>query len=164
MASESSRKRLPFEPKKKRQGADKSSVEAASSAKNRSKKSEPSKAKAKSKTATKSRPATASTGIPEEVSKRMLRRMLTFSGVPTALGITVFFASYFLIIRDVVELPTYFVLLTTLGCFGLGVLGLSYGALSASWDEDRLGQWFGFDEFKTNFGRMTAAWRSRADS
>jgi hypothetical protein len=47
-----------------------------------------------------------------------------------------------------------------MGFFGLGVLGLSYGVLSASWDEDEPGTKFGWQEFKTNFGRMTAAWRS----
>jgi len=90
--------------------------------------------------------------------------MLAFSGIPTALGVVTFFASYFLLVNDVVELPSYFVLFATLGCFGLGVVGLTYGVLSASWEEDRPGHWFGLDEFKVNFGRMRQAWSSKADS
>jgi hypothetical protein len=92
----------------------------------------------------------------------MLRRMLFFSGIPTGLGVVTFFASYFLIVKVAIELPPYLVLLTTLGCFGLGVVGLTYGVLSASWDEDRPGTWLGLGEFKVNFGRMTSAWGSRA--
>jgi hypothetical protein len=92
----------------------------------------------------------------------MLRRLLVFSGMPTCLGVLIFFASYFLIVKGGVELPAYAVLLTTLGCFGLGVVGLTYGVLSASWDEDRPGDWLGLEEFKLNFGRMTSAWGSKS--
>jgi hypothetical protein len=53
-------------------------------------------------------------------------------------------------------------LLVTLGCFGLGVLGLTYGVLSASWDEDRPGDWLGIAEFQVNFGRMTSAWGQKS--
>ena len=126
-------------------------------------------AKAKQRNQAKTRQATLSSqakdaAIPEAVSRRMLKRMILFSGVPTFAGVLTFFVSYFLLINEVVELPSYFVLLATLGCFGLGVLGLSYGALSASWDEDRLGNWLGLDEFKVNFGRLTGSWGSKADS
>jgi hypothetical protein len=92
----------------------------------------------------------------------MLRRMLFFSGTPTVLGVAAFFVSYWLIVKGKIELPPYAVLLTTLGCFGLGVLGLTYGVLSASWDEDRVGGWLGLEEFKVNFGRMTSAWGSKS--
>lgn len=98
--------------------------------------------------------------IPEVVSRRMLRRMLMFSGIPTFLGIGIFFVSYFLIIRGI-ELPRYAVLFSTLGFFGLGVVGLSYGALSASWDDSRSGGWFGLEEFRVNFRRLTAAWTNK---
>lgn len=90
--------------------------------------------------------------------------MLLFSGIPVAAGIGIFFVSYYLTVRDLVELPPYAVLFSTLGCFGLGVLGLSYGALSASWDEGRLGSWFGFEEFRTNFPRLTGAWKDARKS
>lgn len=101
----------------------------------------------------------ASSGIPDAVSKRMVRRMAAFCGVPTALGISSFFVSYLAVTQGGVELPTSAVLLVSLGLFGLGVVGLSYGVLSASWEEEP-GSLFGFSEFRTNFGRMTSAWKS----
>jgi hypothetical protein len=52
------------------------------------------------------------------------------------------------------------VVLVSMGFFGLGVLGLSYGVLSASWDEEIPGTKLGWQEFTTNLGRMTSAWRS----
>ena len=144
---------LPFEPKSKSKSKrSKYEDQAISSA------GGPRSPKASSRLA-----STESTRIPEVVSRRMLRRMLVFSGIPTFLGIVIFFASYLPIIRGV-ELPKYAVLLSTLGCFGLGVMGLSYGALSASWDDSRSGGWFGVEEFRTNFRRLTSAWTNNQES
>lgn len=155
---ESSRKRLPFEPKKRK-------VEVAQSAPkafraNDTIVSQREQAKSKKKAGSGKAQENA---IPEVVSRRMLKRMMIFSGLPTFAGVLTFFVSYFLLVNEVVDLPSYFVLFATLGCFGLGVLGLSYGALSASWDEERLGHWLGFDEFKVNFGRLTGAWNSKSN-
>jgi len=94
--------------------------------------------------------------IPEEVSRRMLRRMGILSGAPVALGVGIFFLSYYLQSRQLVELPAVAVLLVTMGCFGLGVLGLTYGVLSASWDSEP-GSLMGISEFKLNFGRVMDA-------
>ncbi len=178
MAPDSSRKRLPFEPSGKGKGSDKSADKtAASSAQASNPKPGAKAASAKKAVAPKSitvKPASSSTAkpgkakpaestaIPEVVSRRMLRRMLVFSGTPTALGVAAFFVSYFLIVKGGIELPPYAVLLVTLGCFGLGVAGLTYGVLSASWDEERPGGWVGLEEFKVNFGRMTSAWGAKA--
>lgn len=71
-----------------------------------------------------------------------------------------FVVSYFLVSQHLLKVPTVAVLLVSMGFFGLGVLGLSYGALSASWDEDRLGSWLGWQEFTKNVGVLTASWRS----
>jgi hypothetical protein len=101
----------------------------------------------------------ASSGIPEAVSQRMVRRMAYFCGIPTFLGISTFIASYQIVTRDLFPLPTSAVLLISLGFFGLGVAGLSYGALSASWDEMSAGSLIGWAEFRTNLGRITQAWR-----
>ena len=158
-SSESSRKRLPFEPGKRKAEADQSALKAAPK-NGKADKSEKTKLERKSKSSGKSNKSKEN-GIPEVVSRRMLKRMIIFSGLPTFAGVATFFVSYFLLVNEVVELPPYFVLFATLGCFGLGVLGLSYGALSASWDEDRLGHWFGLNEFKINFGRLTGAWGSK---
>lgn len=163
MAPESSRKRLPFEPAGK--GADKTAKEskkAAKSAPAPAKKTAKQAASGK-KTASAPKTASTSTAIPEEVSDRMLRRMLVFSGGPTASGVLTFVVSYYLVVNQVVVLPSYFVLLVTLGCFGLGVVGLTYGVLSASWDEGRPGSLLGLDEFRVNFGRVTSAWGSKSE-
>lgn len=103
-------------------------------------------------------------GIPETVSRRMVKRMALFSGIPTVLGMATFVVSYFIVTQDIFELPTYAVLLVSLGCFGLGVLGLSYGVLSSSWEEDAPGSPLGLAEFGDNWGRMTEAWRSQKKS
>jgi hypothetical protein len=95
--------------------------------------------------------------IPEAVSRRMIKRMAWLSGVPTLLAMATFLISYLLITKEIVDLPNYIVLILSLGFFGLGVLGLSYGVLSASWDEQQEGSWLGVDEFKVNWGRMTEA-------
>lgn len=147
MAAEPERGPLPFEPKRKRKKAAKTAPQSV----------ETSASNAVSPPQSfRNRP---DTQIPEIVSQRMLKRMLVFSGIPTSLGVATFFISYVLLVRHIVELPNVVVLLTTLGCFGLGVLGLSYGALSASWDEQNPGQLFGVKEFQANFGRLTQAWR-----
>jgi len=99
------------------------------------------------------------TGVPEVVSKRMARRMAGFCGIPTGLGMLTFVVSYFIVTRGIYKLPTIAVLLVSLGFFGLGVLGLSYGAFSASWDEERVGSWLGWSEFRTNVGRAIASWK-----
>ncbi|MFH7244367.1 MAG: PAM68 family protein [Spirulina sp.] len=182
MAPDSSRKRLPFEPGKKSKGANGDSDTAPAKGKKNPPKASSTpetadaispaaaakakaiseKAKARAEKREKAQQRAAATAIPEVVSQRMLRRMLVFSGTPTFLGIVAFFVSYFLIVKGNVELPPYAVLLTTLGCFGLGVVGLTYGVLSASWDEDRPGDWLGLEEFKVNFSRMTSAWGQRS--
>ncbi|HSM84056.1 MAG TPA: PAM68 family protein [Nodosilinea sp.] len=167
MAPESPRQRLPFEPGGK--GAGKTAAESKKAAKpapaapkGSAQKTEPKKRVSSSKKSS-AKPAKTATAIPEEVSSRMLRRMLFFSGIPTVTGVLTFFVSYYLVVNQVVELPSYFVLLVTLGCFGLGVVGLTYGVLSASWDEERPGNLLGLDEFQVNFGRMTSAWGAKSD-
>jgi Photosynthesis affected mutant 68 len=147
----SNRDRLPFEPSKSRKSAE-SKVE----------KKAPASVKpaAKGKPGKPSNPTSKSSGIPEVVSRRMVRRMALLCGIPTVLGISTFFVSYFLVTQEIASLPNVAVVLVSMGFFGLGVLGLTYGVLSASWDEDSPGSAVGWTEFTTNFGRMRSAWRS----
>jgi hypothetical protein len=98
--------------------------------------------------------------IPDAVSKRMIKRMALFSGIPTGLGMMSFVLFYWIVSHDWLEIPTYVVFAVSLGLFGLGVLGLSYGIFSTSWDDDSPGHWWGWQEFKLNLGRTTKAWRS----
>jgi hypothetical protein len=148
MSAEPEDNRLPFEPKKKRQKPAKAlsnSTTANQESGNKEKK--------------KPRYTKEETAIPQVVSQRMIRRVAGFCGVPTALGIGSLVCSYLLLIYAGVKLPPVAVLLVNMGFFGLGVLGITYGVLSASWDEDRVGTLLGWSEFTTNSGRMIAAWR-----
>ncbi|MFP4652119.1 MAG: photosystem II biosynthesis protein [Phormidium sp.] len=161
MASDSSRDRLPFEPAKKRK-KDKApkSAPAADSGADRSESAKPSpnpKNTDKPSTSPSAQPQKAP--IPESVSRRMITRMALFSGTPTSLGVLSLVGSYFIIQKDWFPLPSIAVLLVSSGLFGLGVLGLSYGLLSASWDEADPGSKLGWREFQTNFGRMRQAWK-----
>jgi hypothetical protein len=90
----------------------------------------------------------------------MIKRMAYFSGIPTGMGIFSFFIFYLIVKQEWLEVPNSAVVLVSMGLFGLGVLGLSYGILSTSWDEGREGDLWGWQEFKVNFGRMTSAWTS----
>jgi hypothetical protein len=147
-AEESGRDRLPFEPNKKRQKPVKSQKT-------------PTKSNPPAETsATKQPPFTKEEmAIPKVVSQRMIRRVAFFCGVPTALGIATLIVSYLLATQSNIKLPPIAVLLVNMGLFGLGVIGITYGVLSASWDEERVGGILGLSEFTTNLGRMIAVWR-----
>ncbi len=161
---QSDRSGLPFEPKTK--ATAKSAGRSAASAKVQAKADEirasrrQRSPKKLEKTASSNRSNRADdTAIPPAVSRRMVRRMAFFSGSPIALGVGIFFLAYYLLSHQIVELPTVAVLLVTMGCFGLGVLGLTYGVLSASWDEAP-GSLIGLSEFKLNLGRAVETWRA----
>ncbi len=142
-----SEKRLPFEPAQNRKKTPKKVAPTITD-------------KAKDDSSDGKSAARKAAAIPEVISRRMARRMAFFCGIPTSLGMLTLVISYIVISQHWYKLPHIAVLLVNMGFFGLGVLGLSYGALSASWDEDRLGSWLGWGEFRTNFARLTASWRS----
>ena len=148
MSAESERDRLPFEPNKKRQKPAKA-------------KSQTPVAKPDLKEKDQKKPpfTKEEIAIPQVVSQRMIRRVAGFSGIPTALGISTLIVSYLLLIYAKINLPHFAVLLVNMGLFGLGVVGITYGVLSASWDEQRVGSLLGWSEFTTNLGRMVAVWR-----
>ncbi|MEM6612844.1 MAG: PAM68 family protein [Cyanobacteria bacterium P01_C01_bin.72] len=149
MPSDSKQGRLPFEPRNNNK-------------KEKPKKTPPAKAVKQKQPGNprSSRPNSNLSAIPDVVSKRMGRRMAVFCGIPSALGMSSLFVCYWLKIKEVVELPPYAAFAVSFGFLGLGVLGLSYGLFSASWDEERLGSLFGADEFKLNFQRTIDAWKA----
>lgn len=100
--------------------------------------------------------------IPEIVSQRMIRRALVFCGGPVLMGMSIFIGGYFAMINRWFPVSNTVVLLTSMACLGLSVLGLSYGILSACWDEDSnsKGSLLGWQECKINFGRMVEAYRA----
>ncbi|MEM8715082.1 MAG: PAM68 family protein [Cyanobacteria bacterium P01_G01_bin.4] len=97
--------------------------------------------------------------IPEEVSKRMVRRASWLAGVPTTLGMSAFFVNYYLLVNHIFELPTWFTYAETLALFGLGFVGLTYGVLSASWEPEREGGLMGLSEFQFNTKVLFQQWR-----
>ncbi len=164
-------KPLPFEPKGRstRSKAQKSAPKAAKANRKIERKTKPQTTRqtdtpTNSKTEKKLDPkvaAAAPRGIPQEVSDRMVRRAAFFCGIPTFLGFGSLVVSYIVVSRHWLELPNTLVLLVSLGLTGLGVLGLSYGALSASWDTGRVGSLWGGEEFRKNLGYLVDAWRAQ---
>ncbi|MFO5494093.1 MAG: PAM68 family protein [Cuspidothrix sp.] len=147
-AEESERSALPFEPNKKRPKPTKAISQPVIKTKETQEKPQQQRRYSKQEMA-----------IPEVVSQRMIRRVAGFCGIPTFLGIASLVISYLLVTLAHVQLPPIAVLLVNMGLFGLGVLGITYGVLSASWDEETPGTLMGFDEFSTNWGRMAEVWR-----
>jgi len=94
--------------------------------------------------------------IPEAVSRRMARRIGLATGVPTLLGMAVFVASYFLVSRRLLDVPPVVTLGLSGGFFLLGLVGLSYGVLSASWEEAP-GSLLGIEQIGLNIRRLKAS-------
>jgi hypothetical protein len=151
MADSSNRDPLPFERKSKKKKVEKKPPQAVAPSSKTPRSSEK-----------KSRPQVDG-GIPEVVSRRMVKRMALFSGIPTGLGMMSFVAFYLVVSRDWLEVPTYAVFAVSLLFFGLGVVGLSYGIFSTSWEDEPGGFW-GWSEFRLNLGRTLAAWRKSSST
>ena len=97
--------------------------------------------------------------IPDAVANRMARRIAIGTGIPTVMGMGVFIASYLLVSRSILDIPPALTLLSSGACFLLGVLGLSYGVLSASW-EDAPGSLLGLEQIGKNIERLRQSIRS----
>ncbi len=97
--------------------------------------------------------------IPAPVANRMARRIAVATGVPSLLGMAVFVASYLLVSRRVLDIPPVLTLASSGALFLLGVLGLSYGVLSASWEEAP-GSLLGLEQIGVNISRMRASLRA----
>ncbi|MBW3041895.1 PAM68 family protein [Prochlorococcus marinus] len=98
-------------------------------------------------------------GIPKYVANRMARRIVFTTGIPTISGMGVFIGSYFLISKGIAEISPTVTLVSSAMCFLVGLLGLSYGILSASWDISP-GSFLGFENIKPNINRMKDAFKS----
>jgi drug/metabolite transporter (DMT)-like permease len=94
--------------------------------------------------------------IPEAVANRMARRIAIATGIPTVLGMGVFIGSYVVVSRQILDIPPGATLVASGACFLLGVLGLSYGVLSASW-EDKPGSLLGNEQIGVNISRLRAS-------
>ena len=98
-------------------------------------------------------------GIPKYVANRMARRIAFTTGIPTLSGMGVFIGSYFLISKGIADISPTVTLVSSAICFLIGLLGLSYGILSASWDFNP-GSFLGFENINPNINRMKDAFKS----
>jgi hypothetical protein len=97
--------------------------------------------------------------IPDAVANRMARRIAIGTGIPTLMGMGVFVGSYLLVSRQILDIPPGATLAASGGCFFLGVLGLSFGVLSASW-EDQPGSLLGTEQIGVNIARLRSSIKS----
>ena len=89
----------------------------------------------------------------------MARRIAVTTGLPTISGMGVFIGSYILISKDILDVPPAITLVSSAAFFLLGLIGLSYGILSASWDRNP-GSILGLENIKPNIKRMRESFKS----
>ena len=99
-----------------------------------------------------------SNGIPKYVADRMAKRIFFTAGIPTVLGMSVFVISYFIVTRKIAEIPPSSTIAISALFFLLGLGGLSYGILSASWDRAP-GSFLGLENISLNIQRAKAAFK-----
>ncbi|MCP9850480.1 PAM68 family protein [Cyanobium sp. Morenito 9A2] len=98
-------------------------------------------------------------GIPAVVAQRMVRRIALATGLPTTLGMGVFVVSYMLVSKGLLDIPPGLTLVSSGGLFLLGLVGLSYGVFSASWEEAP-GSLLGFEQINVNLARLRSSGRA----
>ena len=103
-------------------------------------------------------PKQSSSGIPKYVADRMARRIFFAAGIPTIMGMSVFVISYIIVTRNIAEIPPSSTIAISALFFLLGLAGLSFGILSASWDKEP-GSFFGIENIPMNIQRAKAAFK-----
>jgi len=88
----------------------------------------------------------------------MARRIFFTAGIPTILGMSVFVISYIIVTRNIAEIPPSSTIAISELFFLLGLAGLSFGILSASWDKEP-GSFFGIENIPMNIHRAKAAFK-----
>ena len=99
-----------------------------------------------------------SNGIPKYVADRMARRIFFTAGIPTIMGMSVFVISYIIVTKNIAEIPPSSTIAISALFFLLGLGGLSFGILSASWDKDP-GSFFGIENIPMNIKRAKEAFK-----
>ena len=99
-----------------------------------------------------------SNGIPKYVADRMAKRIFFTAGIPTLLGMSVFVISYIIVTKKIAEIPPSSTIAISALFFLLGLGGLSYGILSASWDRAP-GSFLGLENISLNIQRVKAAFK-----
>ena len=104
------------------------------------------------------KPKVSSQGIPKYVADRMARRIIITAGIPTVLGMSVFVGSYFIVTKNIAEIPPSSTIAVSAFFFILGLGGLSFGILSASWDKEP-GSFLGVENIPLNIERAKSAFK-----
>ena len=99
-----------------------------------------------------------SNGIPKYVADRMAKRIFFTAGIPTIMGMSVFVVSYIVVTKNIAEIPPSSTIAISALFFLLGLGGLSFGILSASWDKEP-GSFFGIENIPLNIQRAKAAFK-----
>lgn len=88
--------------------------------------------------------------IPEKVAMRMGNRMLPFVGIPLFGVMGTFVGFWYMATVKGVMFETNIVAYSTIFVLVIGLMGITYSVMSASWDPDVKGSTLGIDEFKSN--------------
>ena len=97
-------------------------------------------------------------GIPKYVADRMARRIFFTTGIPTIMGMSVFVISYIIVTKNIAEIPPSSTIAISALFFLLGLAGLSFGILSASWDKEP-GSFLGIENIPMNIKRAKDAFK-----
>lgn len=92
--------------------------------------------------------------IPEKVAQRMGKRMLPFVGIPLLGGMGAFVAFWYMATYRDMEFQPVLVAGTTIALLAVGLIGITYSMMSASWDPEREGSILGTDEFSRNIDNI----------
>jgi hypothetical protein len=80
----------------------------------------------------------------------MLRRMVSFAGGPAAMVLSALPLARYLESSGTLDIRAWQVLVFTGALFAASIAGVTYGAVSASWDPARAGSLLGWSEAKVN--------------
>lgn len=92
--------------------------------------------------------------IPEKVAQRMGKRMLPFVGVPLFGSMAAFVGFWYMATYRDMEFQPVLVAGTTIAFLLIGLIGITYSMMSASWDPEREGTMLGTDEFSRNIDNI----------
>jgi len=92
--------------------------------------------------------------IPEKVAQRMGKRMLPFVGIPLFGGMAAFIGFWYMASYRDMEFQPVLVAGTTIALLAIGLVGITYSMMSASWDPEREGSVLGTDEFSRNIDNI----------
>ena len=98
--------------------------------------------------------------IPKVVADRMARRVAFTTGIPTFAGMSIFVLSYILVTKGIADISPGLTLAGSAFFFLIGILGLSFGILSASWDTAP-GSLIGFENIGPNIEKIKSAFQNR---